>query len=43
MLRNADLGIAMGNACDSCKEAADLVIGAVDEDGIYEYFRRLES
>lgn len=37
MLKLADIGIAMGNACDKLKKIADSVIGNVDEDGIYHY------
>ena len=39
-----DLGIveffAMGNACDALKEVSDVVIGRVDEDGIYNFLMR---
>lgn len=37
MLRLCGRGIAMGNAFDAVKEAADLVIGSNDEDGIAVY------
>ena len=37
MLREADVGVAMGNACDALKEVSDVVIGRVDEDGIYNF------
>ena len=37
MLKEADVGVAMGNACDALKEVSDVVIGKVDEDGIYNY------
>ena len=33
-------GLAMGNAIDSVKEAADIVIGRNDEDGIAKYLER---
>lgn len=39
MFRIADVGVAMGNACDALKEVSDVVIGRVDEDGIYYYLR----
>ena len=34
MLKMCGLGIAMGNAIEEVKEAADVVIGSNDEDGI---------
>ena len=37
MLKLCGSGIAMGNAFDAVKEAADLTIGSNDEDGIAEY------
>ena len=37
MLKLADVGVAMGNACDALKEVSDVVIGRVDEDGIYNF------
>lgn len=44
MLKLCGMGIAMGNAFDAVKEAADLVIGTNDGDGIAEYLeKRLES
>ena len=36
MLRHAGIGIAMGNAKDDVKAAADYVTASVDEDGIYK-------
>ena len=39
MLKEADVGIAMGNACEELKKVADIVIGCVDEDGIYTYLK----
>lgn len=36
MLKEADLGIAMGNACEPCKQVADDVTFDVDQDGIYK-------
>lgn len=41
MLRLCGRGIAMGNALDVVKEAADLVIGSNDEDGIAVYLESL--
>lgn len=37
MLKMADTGIAMGNALDIVKEQADLVIGSIEMDSIYQY------
>ncbi|MPM92399.1 5-amino-6-(5-phospho-D-ribitylamino)uracil phosphatase YitU [bioreactor metagenome] len=37
MLRIAGLGAAMGNAIDAAKQAADLVIGRNDEDGVAQF------
>lgn len=34
MLKTAGIGVAMGNACESCQEAADYVTKRYDEDGI---------
>ena len=34
MLETVGLGIAMGNACDVCKEASDFITKRIDEDGI---------
>ena len=34
MLRHAAIGVAMGNAKEDVKEAADYVTTSVDEDGI---------
>ena len=36
MLRYAGIGVAMGNATDNVKEAADYVTDTVDNDGIYK-------
>lgn len=35
MIRHAGIGVAMGNAEDEVKQAADYVTSSVDEDGIY--------
>ena len=40
MLKMADVGVAMGNACDALKQVSDVVIGRVDEDGIYYYLKK---
>lgn len=40
MLRTAGIGIAMGDALDYVKEAADDVTASVDEDGVYHAFRK---
>lgn len=41
MLRWAGIGVAMGNADDAAKEAADDVAGHHDDDGVAEYLERL--
>lgn len=40
MLKLCGTGVAMGNAIDAVKEAADVVIGSNDEDGIAEYLEK---
>ena len=40
MLKLCGTGVAMGNAIDSVKEAADIVIGSNDEDGIAKYLEQ---
>ncbi len=40
MLRAAGVGIAMGNADDDVKEAADDITGPVEKDGVYDAFRK---
>lgn len=40
MLKLCGRGIAMGNALEEVKQAADVVIGSNDEDGIAGYLRR---
>ena len=37
IVREAGVGVAMGNAGDALKEVSDVVIGRVDEDGIYNF------
>ncbi|MDO5570020.1 MAG: Cof-type HAD-IIB family hydrolase [Bacteroidales bacterium] len=39
ILSKAGIGVAMGNASDNVKEAADYVTDSVDEDGIYNALR----
>ncbi|MBR6165074.1 MAG: HAD hydrolase family protein, partial [Clostridia bacterium] len=41
MLKMAGTGVAMGNAIDAVKAAADVVIGSNDEDGIAGYLKQL--
>ena len=46
MLQTVGTGVAMGNACDSCKEAADFITKCCHEDGIayaLEYFEILDD
>ena len=40
MMELCGLGVAMGNAIDTVKEAADVVIGSNDEDGIAKYLEQ---
>ena len=39
MLKMCGLGVAMGNAVDEAKAAADIVIGTNDEDGIAYFLK----
>lgn len=39
MLEAAGIGVAMGNASDKVKAAADEVCGSVEEDGVYHYLK----
>lgn len=41
MLENAGLGVAMGNALDSVKEASDDVTLTNEEDGVYHYLYKI--
>ena len=41
MIKNAGIGIAMGNACDALKEAAHMVTSHIDENGIFNAAVRL--
>lgn len=36
MLKEATIGIAMGNACTECKEVADYITENIENDGIYK-------
>lgn len=42
ILRQAGIGVAMGNASDEVKAAADVVTASVDEDGVKNILSRLE-
>lgn len=42
MIKLAGVGVAMGNACEPLKKAADMVTESVGEDGIYTAFKRLD-
>jgi hydroxymethylpyrimidine pyrophosphatase-like HAD family hydrolase len=42
MLEYAGIGIAMGNAGDVTKAAADMITDRIDEDGIYRALKKLE-
>lgn len=41
MIEHVGTGVAMGNACEPLKEAAQFVTASVDDDGIYKAFERL--
>lgn len=41
MLRAAGVGVAMGNACDEAREAADRTTASVDDDGLARALREL--
>ena len=42
MLRTAGIGVAMGNAGDKAKDAADYITTSVDDNGVLEALRRFE-
>lgn len=42
MLREAGIGVAMGNASDEVKRHADYVTDAIDNDGLYKAFKHFE-
>ncbi len=41
LIREAGIGIAMGNACKPLKEASDIVTSRVEDNGFYEAFVKL--
>jgi hydroxymethylpyrimidine pyrophosphatase-like HAD family hydrolase len=41
MIEFANIGIAMGNACDELKRRADMVTLSINDDGIYHAFTKL--
>ena len=43
MIRAADTGVAVSNACDGLKKVADVVIGSNDEDAVAEFIRQREE
>ncbi len=42
LLRTANIGIAVGSACDELKQASDMVTGDIENGGIYNAFRELK-
>ncbi|MBR5049700.1 MAG: HAD hydrolase family protein, partial [Erysipelotrichaceae bacterium] len=40
MLRAAGLGVAMGNAMESAREAADYITDNASEDGVYKALKK---
>ena len=43
MLKLCGTGVAMGNACEEVKKAADIIIGSNDEDGIAVYLEQISA
>lgn len=43
MILSADLGVAVGNACEELKQNSDIVIGTNDEDAVAEFIRQREN
>ena len=43
MIRSADTGVAVSNACDALKTEADVVIGSNDEGAVAEFIRQREE
>lgn len=43
MILSADIGVAVGNACEKLKRNADVVIGTNDEGAVAEFIRRREN
>lgn len=42
MIKTVGFGIAMGNACEELKEAADYITDDIDKDGVYKAFKYLK-
>ena len=42
MLRHCKVGVAMGNASATVKQAADFVTDSVEEDGVWNALRHFE-
>ena len=42
IVRDAGIGVAMGNACDELKAVADYVTTSVDDDGVYNALKHFE-
>ena len=42
MIREAGIGVVMGNASQTVKDAADHVTNSVDDDGIYQALKYLK-
>ena len=42
MLRFAGTGVAMGNAADNVKQAADYVTADIDDDGVFEALKHFD-
>lgn len=42
MMQTAGIGVAMGNACEELKKAADIICGNVWEDGLYYEFCKMK-
>ena len=42
MLQYAGIGVAMGNATEAAKAAADYVTADIDDDGIWKALKKLE-
>jgi len=42
MLKEAALGIAMGNGCIECKEVADYITDTIENDGVYKALKHFE-
>lgn len=43
MIRAADVGIAVSNACEALKSEADIIIGSNNEDAVAEFIRQREE